>query len=112
VGDWVDTEPGRKVGPVDQGFQDRIDAGNSSDPTGTYLSHSATDPRVLVLPIVDWEDQNGRKLVQVDAFATVWLDSYNGGVVNVHFISQVVANSYGSASAPNFGGHGQPVLIQ
>ncbi len=112
VGDWVTTEPGKKVGPVDQGFQDRLNAAASSDPTGTYSSHSATDPRVMVLPIVDWEHQNGRKLVQVDAFATVWLDSYNGGVVNVHFISQVVANSYGSSSAPNFGGHGHPILIQ
>ena len=112
VGDWVTTEPGKKVGPVDQGFQDRIDAANSSDPTGTYLSHSGTNPRVLVLPIVDWEHQNGRKLVQVDAFATVWLDSYSGGVVNVHFISQVVANSYGDPSAPNFGGRGHPMLIR
>ena len=24
VGDWVTTEPGKKVGPVDQGFQDRL----------------------------------------------------------------------------------------
>ena len=27
VGDWVTTEPGKKVGPVDQGFQDRLNSG-------------------------------------------------------------------------------------
>jgi hypothetical protein len=67
---------------------------------------------MMVLPIVDWEHQNGRKYVQVDAFATVWLDSYNGGKVTVHFISQVIANSFGDPNAPNFGGRGHPVLIQ
>jgi len=79
VGDWVTTEPGKKVGPVDQGFQDRIDAAQSTDPSGTYASHSVNDPRVLVVPVVDWEHPNGRSSVEVKAFATVWLDSYSGG---------------------------------
>jgi hypothetical protein len=112
VGDWVLTEPGKKVGPVDQGFQDRLDAAATMDPSGTASSHILTNPRVLVLPVVDWEDQNGRKEVEVEAFATVWLDSYGGGQVTVNFISQVIPNSYGSANAPDFGGHGHPVLSQ
>jgi Putative Flp pilus-assembly TadE/G-like len=112
VGDWVLTEPGKKVGPVDQGFQDRLDAAATVDPNGTYSTHAPTNPRVIVLPIVDWEDQNGRTDVQVDAFATVWLDSYSGGNVTVHFISQVIANSFGDPSAPNFGGRGHPMLIR
>jgi len=84
----------------------------SVDPTGTYAQHSPTNPRVIVLPIVDWEHQNGRKQVQVDAFATLWIDSYSGGQVTVHFISQVIANSFGSSSAPNFGGRGHPTLTR
>jgi hypothetical protein len=112
VGDWVTTEPGKKVGPVDQGFQDRLNAAASSDPTGTFSSHAANDPRVLVVPVVDWEHQNGRSSVQVDAFATVWLDNYNKGAVTVHFISQVIANSFGDPNAPNFGGRGHPILTQ
>ncbi len=122
VGDWVTTEPGKKVGPVDQGFQDRINTAASVDPNGTFSNHIGTNPRVFVLPVVDWEHQNGRTTVQVDAFATLWLDSYCGetgapngckpGQVFVHFISQVVANSYGDASAPNFGGVGHPFLKQ
>jgi len=112
VGDWVTTEPGKKVGPVDQGFQDRLNAAASSDPTGTYSSHALTDPRVLILPVVDWEHQNGRSSVQVKAFATVWLDSYSSGQVTVHFISQVIANSFGDPNAPYFGTRGSPILIK
>jgi hypothetical protein len=117
VGDWILSEPGQKVGPVDQGFQDRIDLAASVDPTGTYSQHSPTNPRMIVLPIVDWEHQNGRKQVQVDAFATLWVDSYCAtgkcaGQVTVHFISQVIANSFGSSSAPNFGGRGHPTLVR
>jgi len=112
VGDWILTEPGKKVGPVDQGIQDRIDQAQSVDPNGTFSSHAGNNPRVMVLPVVDWEHQNGRKNVQVDAFATVWLDSYSSGQVTVHFISQVIANSFGDPNAPNFGGVGHPVLSQ
>jgi hypothetical protein len=112
VNDWVTTEPGKKVGPVDQGFQDRLDNAASVDASGTYSSHALTNPRVMVLPIVDWEHQNGRSSVEVKAFATVWLDSYNKGAVTVHFISQVNANTYGSPGAPYFGARGTPVLIR
>ena len=112
VGQWVTTEPGKKVGPVDQGFQDRLDAAAISDPGGTYSNHTATDPRLMVLPVVNWEGQNGRKQVQVKAFATVWLDSYSSGQVTVNFVSAIIPNSYGDASAPNYGGHGHPILIR
>lgn len=112
VNDWVTTEPGKKVGPVDQGMQDRLDHAASVNASGTYSSHSLTNPRVMVLPVVDWEHQNGRSSVEVKAFATVWLDSYNKGAVTVHFISQVTANSFGSPGAPYFGARGTPILLR
>jgi Flp pilus assembly protein TadG len=112
VGDWVTTEPGKKVGPVDQGFQDRLDTASSGDPSGTYQSHTLNDPRVLILPVVDWQHPNGRSSVQVKAFASVWLDSYSNGQVTVHFISQVTANSFGDPNAPYFGARGTPILVQ
>ena len=112
VNDSVTTEPGKKVGPVDQGFQDRMDAASSTDPSGTYSSHALNNPRVMVLPVVNWASPNGRTTVPVTAFATVWLDSYSGGQVTVHFISQVVANSFGDPSAPFFGSRGTPILVK
>jgi len=112
VGDWVTTEPGKKVGPVDQGFQDRLTLAQSVDPAGTFSSHTLTDPRVLLVPVVNWQGQNGRSQVQVTAFATLWLDSYSGGQVSVHFISQVIAKSFGDPNAPNFGSRGHPFLTK
>jgi Flp pilus assembly protein TadG len=113
VGDWVTTEPGKKVGPVDQGIQDRLTVGQDVDPGGTYASHTLTDPRVVVFPVVDWQNGNGRTSVQVKAFASAWIDSYSQGVVTVNFISQVMANTFGSSTstAPNFGTRGSPALL-
>ena len=62
--------------------------------------------------MVDWENQHGRSSVEVTAFATVWLDSYSSGQVTVNFISQVIANSFGSPGAPYFGSRGAPILIK
>jgi Flp pilus assembly protein TadG len=112
IGDWVTGAPGQKVDPVDEGLQDRLNSAISIDPTGTYSSHTLNDPRVLVLPVVDWEDPTGSSSVQVKSFASVWLDSYNNGQVTVHFISQVIANSYGEPGAPNFGSRGTPILLR
>ena len=112
VGDWVTTEPGKKVGPVDQGFQDRLNTATSLYPNGTYTNHNLNDPRVLILPVVNWENQHGRSSVEVTAFATVWLDSYSQGQVIVNFISQVIPNSFGSPSAPYFGSRGSPQLTK
>ncbi len=112
VGDWVLTEPGEKVGPVDQGFQDRLNLAMTVDSGGTYSAHALTNPRVLVLPLVDWEHQNGRSQVEVMGFVTLWLDSYSGGQVTTHFISQVIANSFGDPSAPVTGARGTPFLVK
>jgi hypothetical protein len=49
--------------------------------------------------------------VQVKGFAEVWLDSVSGGQINAHFISQVIANAYGNGS-PDYGAHGQPILMK
>jgi Putative Flp pilus-assembly TadE/G-like len=110
VNDWILSEPGKKVGPIDQGFQDRLTLAASADPSGTFSNHSLKNPRVLIVPVVDWQHPNGRKQVLVKAFATLWLDSYSGGQVTVHFISQVIANSFGDPNAPYFGSRGSPHL--
>ncbi len=113
VGDWVTTKPGKNVGPVDQGFQDRIDLANTTDPSSTHSSHKLTNPRVVVLPVVDWTTAKGRSSVKVTAFATLWIDSYNKGQVNAYFIDQVIANTFGDPSVTStFGGKGIPILLK
>jgi Flp pilus assembly protein TadG len=113
VGDWVTTEPGKKVGPVDQGISDRLTLAQTEYPNGTYSNHSGNDPRVLIMPVVNWQGQNGRSQVEVMSFATVWLDSASGGQVTVTFISQVIPNSFGSPSGSSaFGAKGTPILLR
>ncbi len=113
VGDYINTEPGKKVGPVDQGFQDRLDAAAVSDPCGSFSSHTYNDPRVVYVPMVDWSTSgNGRNAVQVQGFAALWVDSVSGGTLNVHFISQVAPDSLPNTSAPYAGVRGAPILIK
>lgn len=112
IGDWVGTEPGQKVGPVDQGFNDRIAAAEANYPNGTFSSHDPANPRVLIVPMVDWTDPNGRNAVQVKAFAALWLDSVSGGTIQAHFIEQVAYNSPPDPNAPFRGAKGRPILIK
>jgi Flp pilus assembly protein TadG len=112
VGQWVNTDTGIKSGPVAQGLQDRINAGLSEFPGGTYANHNWNDPRVGIIPLVDWVNINGASAVQVKGFAAVWLDSVNGGQISAHFIKQVAASAYGNSGGPSYGVHGQPILIK
>ena len=112
VGDWVTTEPGKKVGPVNQGFADRISAGLSTYPSGTFASHALNDPRAVTVPTVDWANTNGRSQVLVKGFAELWIDSESGGRIHAHFIAQVVPNSVGGPSALFYGAQSVPIVIQ
>lgn len=112
IGDYVPTEPGQKVGPVDQGFTDRINTALNDFPSGTFSSHDPKDPRAVVLPLVDWSTAQGRSLVLVKGFAMLWIDSANGGTIQAHFIQQVVPDSLPNPQAPDWGAHGAPFLIK
>jgi hypothetical protein len=45
---------GAKTGPVDQGISARISDGQTTDPSGTWQSHSFNDPRVATVGLVTW----------------------------------------------------------
>jgi Flp pilus assembly protein TadG len=112
INQWVDTEPGFKKGPVGQGFSDRIAQAQNEFPNGTFDNHSPNDPRAVILPMVAWNSPNGRSQVEIVAFAAVWIDSESGGTIQAHFIQQEAFDSTGSASAPNDGAMGRPILIK
>ena len=112
VGDWVPTKPGKSTGPIDQGFNDRMSAGLSSDPSGTFSSHALNDPRVIFVPMVNWESPNGESYVEVMGFAALWVDSVSGGQIFTHFIGQVAPNSLPNPDAPYYGAKGPPLLIK
>lgn len=112
IGDWIDTEPGKKTGPFDQGFSDRITAGQTAYPSDTYSNYNPNDPRAVILPVVDWSTAQGRSEVEVKGFAAVWVDSESGGSAAAHFISMVPPGANEDSTAPNYGAYGTPVLLK
>ncbi|MGH7864008.1 MAG: hypothetical protein ACREQB_03390, partial [Candidatus Binataceae bacterium] len=73
INDYVATETGQLVGPTGQGINDRIAAGNSSNPGATSTDHPLTDPRIIQVPIVDFTAINGKSQVPVLGFAVLWV---------------------------------------
>ena len=112
VDNWVNSQTGLQIGTGGTGLQDRINAGLSSDPTGTFSNHTLTDPRVMFVPMVDWNSPNGTSGVEIVGFAALWLDSVNGPTIDAHFISQVAPESLPNTSSPYAGTRGAPILIK
>jgi len=102
VGDSLTSEPGAKVGPISQGISQRVAAGNASDPSGTWSSHTLNDARAVVVPVVNWNGCNGRCTVPVTGFAEVWISGSSGSDINAVFIRQVLPGTPGS-SGTNMG---------
>ena len=102
VGDMLTSEPGAKVGPIGQGVSERVAAGNASDASGTWSSHTLNDVRATVLPVVNWNGCNGICTVPVTGFAEVWISGSSGSDINAVFIRQVSPGTPGS-SGTNMG---------
>ncbi len=82
VGDWVTTEPGNVSGPTEQGLDDRLaDAAVAPYSSDTYNSLTPGNPRVVLIPLVDWTLGNtGRMEVPIVGFAAFWLqDAWGQG---------------------------------
>jgi hypothetical protein len=113
VGDTLLTEPGNVVGPTKQGFDYRINAGTNSFSTGTFNNHALNDPRVMLIPIVDWSNINGRSQVPMKGFAMMWIVSITGnGTINCYFIQQSVPNAIPDPGSVSTSGATTPVLLR
>lgn len=74
IGDWISTEPGNMSGPTSQGVDYRI----SLDPTATFLTVEKGSPRMVVVPVIDSLDVNGRSDVLIVGFAAFFLEGVGG----------------------------------
>jgi hypothetical protein len=110
VGDILESEPGAKVGPTDQGISQRLSAGQAFDSNGTWDNHSLGDPRAVTIPMVDWTGCEGRCSVPVKGFAEIWLLGANGPDINAIFIKQT-ASATVTSDAPQTGVY-QPILVK
>ena len=114
TGNTVTTETGLSVGPIRSAFNFLINEGQSEDPGGTFATHTPTDPRVLIVPMVDFSSINGNSQVPVKGFAALWLVAVNGqDTIQAYFINQVAPGSTPdtTGASTNFGAF-EAVLIQ
>ncbi|HZO81409.1 MAG TPA: Tad domain-containing protein [Candidatus Binataceae bacterium] len=111
IGDMVQTEPGNIVGPTRTAVQYRLSMGQNQYSTGTFQSHDPNDPRIMLIPLMDFAGANGRSSVQVMGFAVVWVSSIDSnGAITCYFIQQSVPSAKPDSSLTS-GGATTPTLI-
>jgi hypothetical protein len=84
TGDLVTTETGLAVGPIRTALNFLINEAQTEDPGGTFDTHTLTDPRVLIVPMVDFSSINGNSQVPVKGFAALWLVSVDSKDTILH----------------------------
>ena len=111
AGDMIQTEPGNLVGPTNQGFQYRISMGQNQFSTGTFQNHDLNDPRVMLIPMVDFSNVNGSSQVPMKGFAMMWIVSVDGqGTITCYFIQQSVPNALPDPTGSASTGATTPIL--
>lgn len=111
VGDMIGTEPGNVVGPTNSAFQYRISMGQNQFSTGTFQNHDLNDPRVMLIPVVDFSNINGNSQVPMMGFAMMWIVSVDGqGTITCYFIQQSVPNAQPDPTGSATTGATTPIL--
>lgn len=114
VGDKLNTQTGNVVGPTSQAFNYRLSAGQTSYPSGTFQVHDLNDPRVMLIPMVDFSGINGNSQVPLKGFAMMWVVSESGqGDITCYFVQQSIPQGIAdtSNSSTNTGAT-TPILLQ
>ncbi|MCE5285128.1 MAG: Tad domain-containing protein [Pelosinus sp.] len=81
IGDWISTEPGNMSGPTGEGVSYRV----SEDYTATFETVHKDSARIVIVPILDTLEVNGRSDVQVVGFAGFFLEGV-GSSGNDNFV--------------------------
>lgn len=99
IGDFaLETEPGNMIGPTFQGLRDRLADSAYTDDATAYTSWLASadadgtydyDSRIVMVPVVENVDVNGRNELTVVGFAAFFIESFDKdtGDVTGRFIS-------------------------
>jgi hypothetical protein len=111
IGDMVTTETGNIVGPTKTGIDARIAAGLSQAASGTFADHALDDPRVMLVPMVDFSGINGKSQVPVKGFAELWVIGVTGSTIDTYFIEQTAPNTQPVRGIESYGAF-SPVLIK
>lgn len=103
VDEWLDTETGNMAGPTIRAAKYRID----HDPYATATDYTRQSPRLMVVPVLEDFNVNGKGQVKVVGFATFFLEAAldqgnDRGSIIGRFVRLIVEGE-GSDSAPDFG---------
>jgi len=95
----VDTEPGAKIGPVSQGIADRIARADAQFPGDAPSSYSVGNPRLVTVPIVNFDGANGASQIPTYGFALMWLfNSNSNGDIRATFLRAVAEGTPGAGT--------------
>lgn len=109
VGEQIQTEPGDMSGPVSQSISYRMQQGQG------WTFATATDgcPRVMLLPVVNTLNVNGRSNVTIVGFAAFYLDGLQGSgghqQIVGRFLQMVIPGTIGQGT--NFGLYGAHLTL-
>ncbi|MBP2663706.1 MAG: Protein of unknown function rane [Firmicutes bacterium] len=110
VGDWISTEPGNMSGKTQNGVEYRI----SQDPQATFATVEEDSKRIVIVPVIESMEVNGRSDVKVAGFAAFFLEgcggSGNKNYVEGRFIQMVIPSVEVSASAGTYGVYGSALV--
>ncbi|HVA79800.1 MAG TPA: hypothetical protein VNF29_02625, partial [Candidatus Binataceae bacterium] len=70
------------------------------------------DPRVVIVPMVDFSTAQGKSSVMVTSFAMLWIDSAAGGTIQANFISGVAPGGIADPQISSTGSTAPPRLIE
>ena len=105
AGKEVNTEPGQNWGKVEEGFDFRLEEDKKNNSKcSLYETADNTCKRVVILPLIETFDVNGKSDVMVVGFAAFWIESISKHEAKGKFIEIVRGGSFGPGE--NFGIYG------
>lgn len=98
IGDWLGTEPGNMSGPTSEGVEYRM----ALDQDATFATVEKDSGRIVIVPIIESLEVNGRSEVLVVGFAAFFLEgvggSGNNNYVTGRFMQMVVPGDIGTGA--------------
>ncbi|RDU34660.1 hypothetical protein DRW41_22280 [Neobacillus piezotolerans] len=93
---YVLTNTGLNWGNVKEGFEYRINLDKKRNDCNKYLTADDTCARVVLVPIIkSYADVNGKTYVELDGFASVWIDDVKKHEVTAKFIKLITFGEIG-----------------
>lgn len=104
VGDFLPTETGVIQGPTRQAVDFVINQQQTNFPGDNIDNLTQGDPRIMLVPLVDFSGINGKSEVPVKGFAEIWLVGMESQFsLNTVFVKFASGSDPAPAGTPSFG---------